>query len=233
MKIKYKLKPGHICRYDTTVYSLREAEEGSYYEKNESTMEMSMTQEVVKAYSNGDMDLRVSIDKSTLWKNGEEVPVKRKEKVFFMKMSESGEVLESSGTGPQSPPLFPDRDINPGDVWKSEKSISVPSRPDGLLLKTLYKLEGSEKFNGFDCVKIVIDTEEVSLEFEEGVLQVIGGNGVTYFAPGEGKLVNSEVNTYTRTTLSDAQIRVVTKVKVNYVVDGKENKPAGDFFLSL
>ena len=232
MLIKYKLKKSDISRYITTVHSLREAIEGSYYEKNESKMDMSMTQEVIDVHNNGNMDMRVSIDSSVLKKNGHEVPIKRKERIFTMKMSENGEVIESSGTGPQSPPLFPDRDINPGDSWKSEKELSVPNRSDKILLKTIYKFEGLEEFKGIDCVRIVINTEEVSLEFDEGVVQTIGGSGLTYFGYKEGKLIKSEVNTYTRTTLSDAEIKVTTKVIVNYE-GSSSNNASNKFFLSL
>lgn len=233
MILKYKLTKGQSSKYKTTVQSLREAKEGNYYEKLDSKMEMTMTQKVVEVHSNGVMELRVSIDSSILWKNSQQISVNTRNKVFNMKMAASGEVLESSVVGPQSPPSFPDRDINPGDTWNSEKEISLPSQAKGAILKTVYKFEGFEKFNNFDCAKIIINTEEVNFNFDEGVTQSIGGNGVTYFAYGEGKLIKSEVNTYTKTSLSEAEINVTTRVLVDHTGQIEEKSVMQDFLFSL
>lgn len=233
MILKYKLTGGQSSKYKTIVQSLREAKEGNYYEKLDSKMEMTMTQNVVKVHSNGTMEIKVSIDSSSLWKNGHQISISNKGKVFNMKMADNGEILESSGMGPQSPPSFPEKDINPGDTWISEKEISLPSQPKGAKLKTLYKFEGFEKFNGFDCAKIVINTEEVNFNFDEGVTQSIGGHGVTYFAYGEGKLIKSEVNTYTKTSLSEAEIKVTTQVIVNHLGQIEEKPAMQDFLFAL
>lgn len=235
MLIKYNLKKGDISQYNTTVCSAREATEGSYYEKSESKMEMSMTQQVVDVSHNGDMILKVTIDSSTLLKDGKEIPTKKKNRVFNMKMADNGQVIESSGTGPESPPLFPSGDVNLNDTWISEKEIQIPSKSDSINLKTYYKFDSIEKFRGFECARIVIKTEEVNLEFEEGVTQAIGGDGVTYFCYGEGKLIRSEVNTYTRTSLSEAEIKIITQVTVDYAANnrGESTISGGNFLLSL
>ena len=150
MILKYKLKKGQSSKYTTTVQSLREAKEGKYYEKVESKIEMTMTQNVIEVHSNGIIDLKVSIDSSILWKNGEEVAINKKDKIFIMKMADNGEVITTSGTETQSPPAFPNREINPGDIWTSEKEISIPSQPEGIILKTTYKFEGFEKFTNVE-----------------------------------------------------------------------------------
>ncbi|HPZ09198.1 MAG TPA: hypothetical protein PL110_13895, partial [Candidatus Eremiobacteraeota bacterium] len=98
MILKYKLKKGQSSKYTTTVQSLREAKEGKYYEKVESKIEMTMTQNVIEVHSNGIIDLKVSIDSSILWKNGEEVAINKKDKIFIMKMADNGEVITTSGT---------------------------------------------------------------------------------------------------------------------------------------
>jgi hypothetical protein len=49
MILKYKLVVGQSSKYKTIVQSLREAREGSYYEKLDSKMEMTMTQNVCKS----------------------------------------------------------------------------------------------------------------------------------------------------------------------------------------
>jgi len=233
MLIKYKLKKDDVSKYNTVVETLKEAREGSYYEKTENKMEMEMTQKVIERYNNGDMLINVIIDSSILWKDGKEMTVPKKGKIYSMKMAETGEVIESSGSGPQSPPSFPNRDVQPGDVWTGEKVISVSPQIKDISLKTIYKFESIEKYSNFDCAKISINTEDITITLEEEINQTIGGRGITYFAFEEGKLIKSEINTHTITSLSDAEIKVTTSVIVSHMNYGSEKSLPGEFLFAL
>lgn len=156
------------------------------------------------------------------------------------KFNSSGKKLERKDLGSDSPlPItvstdmiieFPDKPLNIGDKWtvedfeKSNPKIQVKSVVE-------YKLEGTEKRNGVDCLKISLTGKSTSELIGEsrGYEFVREGNGsstgTAYFDLEKKLIVEMEIISDSKLMITIKNLNpsypVVSKAKTTFVLTGK------------
>ncbi|MCA9792135.1 MAG: hypothetical protein KC910_10085 [Candidatus Eremiobacteraeota bacterium] len=138
--------------------------------------------------------------------------------LVYQEIAPLGRVLESTGANPTNSYSFPEMPVAKGSSWEGSSRIPIPNRPDPVICKNTYTIEGSETINGFDCVVIEVVTEELEFEFPlpggQGTAKVVmAGSGLIHFAPESGFIVRMEME-----TISSPRIGLMTYHTSNVIV---------------
>ncbi len=126
---------------------------------------------------------------------GKEVDLSEAKTITFSEPSGGTSDLSSSFSD-----FFPDLpagSVNTGDTWISNDSINIVTASSTINTKTKFenKFEGTEKINGYDCIKITSNLSGtlIVLTQSEGTdVKVTGpftGTAVLYFSPSEGYFI--------------------------------------------
>ena len=104
---------------------------------------------------------------------------------------------------------LPEQAVGVGDTWKQTQPDTVNAQGFNMIMKpdVTFKIEGTEKFGGYDCLKISFEgpSSQYGTGSRNGMDLVLDGTvkvkGIAYFAPNEGLLIGVE-----QTTISDMNI---------------------------
>ncbi len=129
---------------------------------------------------------------------------------YTVKMKMSGEVIDSTLDLPYSSPAFPEKELHLGDRWSQKSPLTIPpgiTPKDGeeLVLEYDYEIEGFEEKLGHRCTSIAVTCPEKTYTFEPDVEQTTSGEGLVFFAHGDGKLVS-----FHNTTVSEITAQGIT-----------------------
>ena len=217
------------CVYEVLAGSSQESVAETNYQREDTLLKMKMTQTVTSVNEDGSFNVEMHVEHQELTKNGVNVPLDRMQQEVRMRMSKTGEILETSPQVEATQPSFPDRPIVIGENWEAESKMNVQDPITGrplapTVLHYYYTLKNVEIMIGYDCahIEVFIPRSEIRLG---GAAQVICGHGDTFFSHTAGRLIKSEVETRVGTRLPDGQLRSSAKVVVQLVTH-ETAKPA-------
>lgn len=217
--LQYKMSKGDEYIYEIRVDSNRQAEAGATKQQEHDILTMKMSQKIMAVNPDGSYNLEMIVEPQKLSKNGQDVKVDPNQQKVTMKMSKSGEILETSLQGPATQPSFPTRPIFISETWEGESKVNLQDPTTGqplppVALKFIYTLTGIEKVKGYDCAHIVVKNPETEISLSQGLSQKISAHGDTFFAHKEGRLVKSDVQTQITMTLPDGSLHNAIKISV-------------------
>lgn len=220
--LAYSMQPGESLRYKTEVDSEQTIqEEGKSPQTGQSTLEMTMLQEVKSVNPDGSMEVDVVIESGSIKKDGQVAPLPTVGQRITIVMKKSGEIVRTSVNFPFSQPAFPTEPVKLNEPWKGESKMDIPLYDDNgnqtgsksVTLDYRYTLSGFEHQLGYETAVINVSCPETKIDLQEGVVQTIRAKGVTNFGHKKGRLVRSQVATTTEITAPGT--KVGTKIKVN------------------
>lgn len=218
INLEYKMKKGEEIRYKTIVDSEQIIKEKEDKQEMRSHLEMVMVQRCTEVSTDGIMSVEVVIESGSLQRDGEEEPLQNIGQVITMKMKKNGEITHvQPAEMPFTQPPFPSKSISKKEKWTGDSKVTIPGRPEPILLVYNYILWDFVKMEGHECAEIKVSCPENKIELAEGVEQVLSATGTTYFAHKKGMLIKSEVETKTDITAPDASINTHIRVKVELV----------------
>jgi hypothetical protein len=146
-------------------------------------------------------EVRGKVFTMVLSPEGKEVDLTEAKKVII-NVEGSGQTDAAQSFADYFPDL-PSGSVNPGYTWTSTDTVDSKSSTMSMLMiiKSDNKLEGFENINGVDCAKIssVLAGTRSMLTQSQGMdIKTTGtftGNGLLYFAPGEGYFIKQSVTT--------------------------------------
>lgn len=197
--LSYKMGLGEIYYYTLEIENLVKTSRAQTTEKKTYT-EIDLSQKVIGIDEAGNITLQISADLS-------QSPI--------IKIKKTGEIIQSDNETPFSQPPLPQHGIKKGDTWEGICNINVPIQNNPVSLKYNYTYEKNLKINNYDCIQINVTCPATEILLSDGAKQVIGAAGVTYFAPDEGILIGSEVETKTTINMSDSDWENLIKVKLS------------------
>jgi hypothetical protein len=215
--LQYKMAKNEEYVYEIVVDSNREAKTNEGNQQEHDLLKMRMTQKITAVHPDGSYSLEMLVEPKQLVRNGQEIRVDPMQQRVNMRMSKSGELLETSLQGPATNPSFPTRPVFVGETWEGESKVNLqdpatgqPLPPVGL--KFNYTFQGIEKMKGYDCAKIIVKNPETEIPLSPGIVQKITANGSNYFAHKEGRLVKSEVET--RIVMTHPEITLYNNIRI-------------------
>jgi hypothetical protein len=215
IKLEYKMDKGEILDYKSTVHSEQEIIEKEQSNSQSSDLEMLMSQEAKDIDLDGTILVQVNIKKGVLRMDGKEDELPNVGQSIAMRMKKNGEIVQSSVDFPFTQPPFPEKIIKQGDTWTSQSRVEIPGRAEPVFLTYHYSLWGTKTLTGYECAEIKVSCPETEVDIQEGMKQKISAIGTTYFAPKEGRLIRSEVETATKITAEGMEL----KNSINVVVE--------------
>jgi hypothetical protein len=229
--LRYLMAEGDRLDYDVSVDSNREAIAPGHCQREGDLLRMRLTQVVTAVNDDGSYAVEMRVRPYYLEKNGAEVPVPSGEpQRIAMKMSTSGEILETSLDEPPAQPSFPTRPISPGETWKGESRVSLQSPVTGeqlhLRLVFEYTFKGVRTELGYECAHVKVISPETRMPMGPGSEQRIAARGDTDFAHREGRLVRSVVETRIMITHPGGALQTKIKVTVELVPPGQAETEA-------
>lgn len=235
--LQYKMAKNEEYVYDIAVDSSRDAESGGNRQQERDLLKMKMTQKVTEVNSDSSYSLEMLVEPQKLTKNEQEVPLNPMQQKVTMRMSKSGEILETSLQGPATQPSFPTRPIFVGETWEGESKVNLQDPTTGqplppVTLKFVYTLSAIVKVKGYECAHIIVKNPESEIALSQGVTQKISANGDTYFAHKEGRLIKSDVQTKILMTLPDGQLHNTIKITVEIVEAPRGISLGNDYLIS-
>ncbi len=131
--------------------------------------------------------------------------------VIYQQLSRQGNVIETTGGVPSSAYSFPADPVKLEASWQGEVKLQIPTQPDPVVCRSTYKVDGTEKVAGYECVRINVESEEIEFEVPSpdgnGMARVtMGSSGVMHFAPELGTLVRMELETDTTPTFANMKM---------------------------
>jgi hypothetical protein len=222
--------------YDIAVDSSREAESGGNRQAERDLLKMKMTQKITAVNADGSYSLEMLVEPQKLTKNNQDVPLDPMQQKVTMRMSKSGEILETSLQGPATQPSFPTRPIFIGETWEGESKVNLQDPTTGqplppVTLKFIYTLSAISKIKGYDCAHIMVKNPESEITLSQGVTQKISAKGDTYFAHKEGRLIKSDVQTEILMTLPDGKLHNTIQITVEIVETPRSLSQGNNEFL--
>ncbi len=235
--LQYKMTKNEEYVYDITVDSTRQAESAGNRQEEHDLLRMKMAQKVTAVNGDGTYNLEMIVEPQKLSKNNQEVALQAEKQKVQMRMSRSGEILETSLQGPATQPSFPTRPIFIGETWEGESKVNLQDPTTGqpippVTLKFIYTLSSVKKIKGYDCAHIVVKNPETEIPLSQGVTQTISARGDTYFAHKEGRLVKSDVETRIVMTLPEGTLHNTIKISVELVDTPKSISSGNEFLIS-
>ena len=105
---------------------------------------------------------------------------------------------------------LPDQAVGVGETWKYTTTDTISAQGMSLITKPdmLFKVAGTEKVGGYDCMKITFEgTASIyGTGSRQGMEMVVDGTsktkGMTFFAPKEGLLVSVDTESTTDMNIS-------------------------------
>ena len=210
--LEYKMARGEELEYRSTVKSEQSVKEGEEVTSQASSLVMDMSQVAREVKPDGNMEVEVTITGGRIKVGDEQSELPSTGQTILMSMKKNGEITKSSVEIPFSQPPFPARPVKKGDSWSEQSRISIPGKDQPAILTYEYTLMGFAEVGGYKCAEIAVKCAETKVELGEGAEQKITAIGMTYFAPREGRLVKSEVETVTVITAEN--LRVDNNIKV-------------------
>ena len=216
--LEYKMSPGELLRYRSTVSSQQTIkEEGQEPQKMGSSLEIVMGQ-AVRAVHNGVADIDVTIESGSITHDQDELPLDTVGQKISMQMKRNGDVVSTSVDFPFSQPSFPERPLKPGDTWNNTNKMNVPIGENGetksVDLVYKYTLTKFDHINGYDVAVINITCPPVTIDLQPDARQTIQAEGCTNFAHAQGRLVSSTVHTHTEVDVPETSITTDIRVSV-------------------
>jgi len=197
VKLEFKMAEGEAVNYkvNMTMESTMTQKEGKP-QSNKSEVEMMMTQTCKKVDPDGTMTIEVKMGKGKMIMDGQEQPI-NEEKTMTMKMKKNGEIVETEENMPLEQVKLPDKEVKKGDTWEGSSKVPGPSQPNekGEEPKLVYKFtfDNLDKLGDYDCAVIKSVCPETKIPLGDKNEMIMNAEGMTYFAPKEGKLVKSEM----------------------------------------
>lgn len=234
--LQYKMSKNEEYVYDITVDSNREAKAADEMQQERDILKMKMSQKITAVGPDGSYTLDMIVEPKQLVKNGQEIRMDPMQQKVSMKMSRSGEILETSLQGPATQPSFPTRPIFIGETWEGESKVTLsdPSTNQPLApvsMKFNYTLKSIEKVKGYDCARIEVKNPETEIALSQGITQKITATGATYFAHKEGRLVKSDVET--RIVMTHPQGSLFNSIKITVdLAEAPRLSPGEEFLIS-
>ncbi|MCD6309603.1 MAG: hypothetical protein J7M18_02750 [Candidatus Eremiobacteraeota bacterium] len=221
--LEYKMAKGEELEYRSVVKSDQSVKEGDEVTSQVSELVMDMSQKALEVKPEGLMDIEVTITGGKTKVNEEESELPNVGQTILMTMKKNGEITKSSVDIPFSQPPFPSYQVKKGDSWKEQSRVSIPGKDEPAVLTYEYTLVGFADIANYKCVEISVKCNETKVELGEGADQTITAIGTTYFAPKEGRLVRSEVETVTKIIAENLQVD--NKIKVTVELVGTKSAP--------
>lgn len=220
--LQYKMSKNDTFIYAITVDSEREITAGGKTQQEHDLLKMKMVQKVLAVSPEGVYSLEMLVEPQQLIKNGEDVHLDSTIQKITMKMSKSGEILETSVPGPATQPSFPKRPVFVGETWDGESKVTLQDPTTGQQLPphTLtfhYTLTAIEKIKTHDCAHIKVQNPETEITLSQGVIQKIKATGDTFFSHKEGRLEKSDVRTQISMTIPEGNLQNTIKIHVELV----------------
>lgn len=212
--LQYNNKPGTTVKYKlhlqgtTTV-----AATGGEAMKTDLETDVALDLKVTGVDKNGNIEMASTITEGTITVNKVPTPLPAIGQVNRIKMTKSGEVLESEGMGQQNnlaemQVKFPEKPIGIGETWDAEIKPN-PQMP--IALKVKYTLIGFEAVDGKECA--ILQTNIVSDAGETGSLNFnVKADGKIWFSHKDGIIIKNEVTT------------TMNMIMENDIGGGKKNK---------
>lgn len=224
--LAYKMSEGEALRYKTEVISVQTIkEDGQPPQTGQSLLEMTMLQSVKGVSPDGQMTVDVTIEKGTIKRDGQVLPLPSVGQTITIVMKKSGEIVRTSVDFPFQQPAFPEKALNLKESWSSESKMDIPlydndGNQNGTKSVTLtygYTLGGFEQLLGYETAVINVSCPTTTIALQEGVEQKITARGVTNFGHKHGRLVRSKVETETEITAPGTSVGTSIKVNVELV----------------
>ena len=225
--LEYKMKPGEVLRYKSTVSSQQTiAEEGLSPEVLESVLELVMDQKVLEL-RDGIAKVEVTITDGSIRRGNEELPLDTVGQKLIMDMKRNGDVIKTSVNFPFSQPAFPEKPLNPGDSWQTINPMNIPMGDGGsnknIDLVYRHTLSRFDHQSGYDIAVIDIACPQVAFDLQDEVKQTIVADGCTNFAYSTGRLISSRVHTHTEIAVPETTITTDIKVTVDLLEAQESN----------
>lgn len=224
--LEYKMTPGELLRYKSTVSSQQTiVEEGQAPEVMESVLELVMDQKVLEL-KNGIAKVEVTITDGSIRRGTEELPLDTVGQKLLMDMKRNGDVIKTSVNFPFSQPAFPEKPLLPGNSWQTVNPMNIPMGEDGrnktVDLVYSHTLSRFDHQSGYDIAVIDIACPQVSFDLQDDVKQTIVADGCTNFAYKTGRLVSSRVHTHTEIAVPETKITTDINVTVE-LLEAQDN----------
>ena len=84
--------------------------------------------------------------------------------VIYQQLSSQGHVLETTGGVPSSAYSFPEDPVKLKDSWQGEVKLQIPTQQEPVVCISTYKVDGTEKVGDYECVRIMVESEEVEFQ---------------------------------------------------------------------
>lgn len=224
--LAYRMTEGEALRYKTEVVSLQTIkEDGKPTQQGQSLLEMTMLQTVKGVSPDGQMTVDVTIEKGTIKRDNEVVPLPSVGQTITIVMKKNGEIVRTSVDFPFSQPAFPDKAIKLRDTWTGDSNMDIPlydndgnqTGTKSVTLKYGYTLGGFEHLLGYETSQVNVSCPTTTITLQEGVEQKITAKGVTNFGHKQGRLVRSKVETETEITAPGTSVGTNIKVNVELI----------------
>ena len=224
--LAYRMTEGEALRYKTEVTSIQTIkEEGKPTQQGQSLLEMTMLQTVKGVSPDGRMTVDVTIEKGTIRRDSEVVPLPSVGQTITIVMKKNGEIVSTSVDFPFSQPAFPENPIKLRESWSGDSNMEIPLYNDegnqtgnkSVTLKYSYTLGGFEHLLNHETSVINVSCPTTNITLQEGVEQKITAKGVTNFGHKQGRLVRSRVETETEITAPGTTVSTNIKVTVELV----------------
>jgi hypothetical protein len=231
--LAYRMNLGESLRYRTEVQSVQKIKEtGKATQQSQSVLEMTMLQTAKEVAPDGTTTVDVTIEKGTIKREGQVLPLPSAGSTIQIVMKRSGEIVRTSVDFPFNQPAFPEHPIKLKETWNSDSKMDIPLYDDDgnqtgvkeVILKYGYTLAGFEHVLGYETGQIVVSCPTTQVTLSEGVEQKITARGQTNFAHQQGRLVRSKVETETEITAPGTSVETSIKVTVELteVIAGKD-----------
>lgn len=217
---KFKLRFDHGPAGATTKYRLESHRVGMTYKNDELTEEFDNRLEgnftyVVREILPGEIFV---IEENNIWSwdeaKGDSGQIKRetKEYNYVTQINSRGRVIDFEIQEKSTPtrvnyiknffdqgmPVFPELEIAIGESWV-QSAIAVKAEGDSVAVSTTYKVKGTARKNGYDCVIIEYNGLLILpiIPYDDAPDKTVGYDkielsGIFYFAHREGKNIHNE-----------------------------------------
>jgi hypothetical protein len=212
--LEYRFRHGETLRYTATVASEQILkDEGRVVGRQSYDARLDVLE---KAFitPEGNIELAMTMESAYVTMDGERRTLPSQGKTLTMEMTKKGEIIRSDSDVPLSQVPFPEEPVAPGARWEGRSFFPVPeqTKPHGVTY--LYTYMGRCPMHGYECAELHVSLKDDALDLGDDLRQHLTIDGVSYFAPREGRLIASRVKTAMALTSTDSAIESTFLVEI-------------------
>ena len=137
--------------------------------------------------------------------------------VMYAQIDSLGHVTEAVGGSNSLSYDFPEEPVKEGDTWKRDTQVILPGMPYPAPCTNVFTVQGQERVNGFDCLRIDMKSSAAQFEMtlpdgQQKANVVSETSGSIYYAIEPGVLARIEITTRSVPKIEGFAFNTVSKM---------------------